>query len=842
MFIHKKNLIKLVFAVLVFGAVFFFGASGNQTATQRARAADETATQPCDVISDPNCDITSRSIFPPGSEGEQLIKDTRNAEANRQTQSTVTAAANTEAPKYFCSTSITCYIVEFLDWASSGLLRIPLVMVAGFLDQAVTLALNLPMDQIGFVVQGWKIIRDVSNMFYVLILLWVALGTIFDFPKYNVREILPKLVISALLINFSLPLGTLVINTTNALANVFYQGIVDAGTGINGEGKGRLLADKILENTDFVKIMEASVQADLAAQNENLAKTIKDEDENLKHVKTGKTDANGNAVTIDCSGGQTSPNAPLIFKDTVSILASVTQCKDALLAYRAKTEAAQGYDLLTFARVSAIIWKLILIPTMIFVLFAAALFIFIRTISLAFLLIFGPFVFLAWALPDTRQYWTTWWDKLLKWSFFMPVLMFMLFLSITMMTTFTGEQSFATTAATQQVLIGTTGKTGLATAGFFTANMHFLFMLMLLIGSLTVAEKMGIEMATRVRGLGQKALGRAKRIAKAPVYAGARIAKLNAQSAVGGAARAITESEAFTKLVNKPVVSALGGRYAARTMAQVGRTGETAAATRMTEKYGGDVTKMRPEQQAVLLATASASEAKTFFNQLKPENRQKAYEKMNETQKDAFKQKLRASGVNDEDIGMMSKNPTLVAEGTNSELRKLKETNPEQYKDAVIETLRSGGFNFENASPEFITSGIGIRLLRTITQAEINQITATKEGAKAFADALKKIDTAMKETTETKTVKTGLVGPGMEERTETTVKMVPPETLSPDLQTIRKTGGWRALESGIKFSGSRTDLKRLIEEAIKEEAIKEAREGKEETKPPQPKPGSSVNI
>ncbi len=50
---------------------------------------------------------------------------------------------------------------------------------------------------------GWIIVRDLCNMFFVVILLIIAIATILRVEQYNLKTWLPKLVIMAILINFS---------------------------------------------------------------------------------------------------------------------------------------------------------------------------------------------------------------------------------------------------------------------------------------------------------------------------------------------------------------------------------------------------------------------------------------------------------------------------------------------------------------------------------------------------------------------------------------------------------------------------------------------------------------
>lgn len=53
------------------------------------------------------------------------------------------------------------------------------------------------------VTQGWVIIRDLSNMFFIIVLLIIAISTILGIETYNYKKLLPKLILMAILINFS---------------------------------------------------------------------------------------------------------------------------------------------------------------------------------------------------------------------------------------------------------------------------------------------------------------------------------------------------------------------------------------------------------------------------------------------------------------------------------------------------------------------------------------------------------------------------------------------------------------------------------------------------------------
>ncbi len=69
--------------------------------------------------------------------------------------------------------------------------------------------------------EGWAISRDVANMFFILILLYIGLATILKLDNYGVKKLLPKFILIALLINFSLVIGGVFIDMGNDVGLFF---------------------------------------------------------------------------------------------------------------------------------------------------------------------------------------------------------------------------------------------------------------------------------------------------------------------------------------------------------------------------------------------------------------------------------------------------------------------------------------------------------------------------------------------------------------------------------------------------------------------------------------------
>lgn len=78
---------------------------------------------------------------------------------------------------------------------------------------------------------GWTIVRDVCNMFFILILLIIAFATIFNVEKYSWKHLLPKLLIMAVLINFSKLICGLIIDFAQVIMLTFVNGFRDIAGG-----------------------------------------------------------------------------------------------------------------------------------------------------------------------------------------------------------------------------------------------------------------------------------------------------------------------------------------------------------------------------------------------------------------------------------------------------------------------------------------------------------------------------------------------------------------------------------------------------------------------------------
>jgi len=71
---------------------------------------------------------------------------------------------------------------------------------------------------------AWSTLRDLANIFFIFGLLTIAISTILGISGYGYKQLLSRLIIVALVINFSLFFTKFVIDTSNIFALQFYQG------------------------------------------------------------------------------------------------------------------------------------------------------------------------------------------------------------------------------------------------------------------------------------------------------------------------------------------------------------------------------------------------------------------------------------------------------------------------------------------------------------------------------------------------------------------------------------------------------------------------------------------
>jgi len=81
------------------------------------------------------------------------------------------------------------------------------------------------------VAEGWAVVRDVVNMFFIVILLVIAFATIFNVSEYKYQKMLPRLLIMAVVINFSRTICGIFIDLGQVVMLTFVNGFQAAAGG-----------------------------------------------------------------------------------------------------------------------------------------------------------------------------------------------------------------------------------------------------------------------------------------------------------------------------------------------------------------------------------------------------------------------------------------------------------------------------------------------------------------------------------------------------------------------------------------------------------------------------------
>jgi hypothetical protein len=136
----------------------------------------------------------------------------------------VAAAAAAAASPPLCANASSCIGVIVYVFT------VPLMSVFAYVGDwvfslAVQLSLNSTTYALSFLTSSWAVVRDLANMAFIFILVYLAVTVMFSAETANTMRILATTIIMAILINFSFFITRVVIDTGNILAIQFYNAI-----------------------------------------------------------------------------------------------------------------------------------------------------------------------------------------------------------------------------------------------------------------------------------------------------------------------------------------------------------------------------------------------------------------------------------------------------------------------------------------------------------------------------------------------------------------------------------------------------------------------------------------
>ncbi|MEI6864001.1 MAG: hypothetical protein WCK46_01335 [Candidatus Adlerbacteria bacterium] len=273
----------------------------------------------------------------------------------------------------FCDTTSTCLtsvVYLFTVYWTSGL-----VYVGSYVfNFGLQLGLNSSSYALDFLSQGWAVVRDIANLAFVFILIYIAYTIIVQAETSGTMKTLAMVIVMALLINFSFFLTRIVIDTGNILAIQFYNAI-DVRDPQNPRLAATIASPLGGNNNPVIKDMSAGIMN--AVQIQNLLGT-----ESFKNFTDQAQNFSG-------------------------FLANV------------------GLQILLYTTV-AIFFALIA-----FIFFSVGINFLIRIVTLWFVIIFAPLAFAARSLPQVKyakKYYDLWQQHLVESAFYPAIFLFMFFI------------------------------------------------------------------------------------------------------------------------------------------------------------------------------------------------------------------------------------------------------------------------------------------------------------------------------------------------------------------------------------------------------------------------------
>ncbi len=628
--------------------------------------------------------------------------------AEEPTGAKVSDPAITNSPEGPCiGFDIGCEILRIVDSGLDTLGHVLIYIPEQLFVSAVGLNMNVDFMESSARI-GWTIIRDIANLFFIFILLWIALSTIFDIDKYSIKNLLPRLIIAALLINFSLVFGMFVIRVANNVAGVFNDALTLNYGGMGGVIKNisqplNTIGDLINNPARRPKNKEGVILDSPEKVNKARQEVFDEVTAQLPlHFPLTKIKLTDRKITASqCESWFDGTFKWAIGIDAGTLNQVCSNLVSQAVQIAAKQDLPLGNSDLAIHRslMSNVIRKIILYPVVIFVLFAGAAFLAIRFISLTFLLTLGPLAFLGAILPETQSQYNKWWENLIKWSIFFPAFVILMYISAAIIQTFNGNIS--------EVIIG-----GQKMVGEVDAFMSLFLAVGFLIGSLMIAQDLGIKGAETINKYGLKAKDWAKD--RAVAYGKMGVGGLSSTALSAGLGRI-------------PLARQLFGRGAA--------LGEKARKDEEKRRLGF-AKDMTDKDRANWLANKSASDATAFMNSLDDKTRRSTLQRMSYNDQVRLMNTMRSTN-SEHLVRDFTGDPRVFVRATRPEMD-ANETNP-QFRNAVMATTdeRFKGGAAKNLSPEFIRSNLGASWIAgNADKEQLQAIGSTIEGVRALGDAI----------------------------------------------------------------------------------------------------------
>lgn len=380
-------------------------------------------------------------------------------------------------------------------WIIKSILIVILGILTNIMDNVFTWNVTWTPANMSIVQIGWAVVRDMANSLFLLIVLWLAITIIFDMERWGGKKLLFRVIMVALLINFSLVMVTATFGFANAIAKVFYKNFpTKIVNGVPESAISDFIANSIdletLEKTltpDEATAMEAQLNApsqSVTPQNPAANPATPTQGPSFKDtllasvgIPTARAQTVGLAAT-GCAIGA-------LFGLVAGCAAGAAV--GALLGVVLKWGSTSAENFYYIALRNGLAALFILLVVVAFA--AATIGLVIRLVAMILLSITAPAAFIMTILPGGlgKKYWDMWLGALIKWAFFAPLFFFFFYLTLYML-----QQYKATGALAGNILANTNSFFGL------------LIIVIMLMGSVMLSFKMGNGISHGVLGMASK--------------------------------------------------------------------------------------------------------------------------------------------------------------------------------------------------------------------------------------------------------------------------------------------------------------------------------------------------
>jgi hypothetical protein len=161
--------------------------------------------------------------------GQDVSVETAKADS-KKAQATVSSGKADYDDKGICTMSFTgsFKLTQCIGWMMFATGAWFVGKAGTFLNFAISISIvkmKSIIEGVGAVNVAWKVLRDLANVFFIFILIYIAIMTILGLAGGETRRMLTNVILVALFINFSLFFTKVIVDASNILTIQFYNSI-----------------------------------------------------------------------------------------------------------------------------------------------------------------------------------------------------------------------------------------------------------------------------------------------------------------------------------------------------------------------------------------------------------------------------------------------------------------------------------------------------------------------------------------------------------------------------------------------------------------------------------------